>query len=229
MPTYKDIDYTLVRSQRKTASIVVERDGHVTVRAPDELDIEQIQTVLEKKRYWIYKNQAEWADLNAAHVAREYVNGESFLYLGRHYRLKWVSEQNVPLKLKGGYFLLRKDAKTQQAPQEVFKTYYREKGRGTIPERVIRYAGQLGVTVGDVRVMELQNRWASCSAQGNLNFHWKCMLAPIKILDYIVVHELAHLLVPDHSPAFWNEVDKLMPDYRERQEWLRRHGAGLDV
>ena len=80
MPTYKDIDYTLVRSQRRTASIVVERNGHVTVRVPEALDMAQIQTVLEKKRYRIYKHQAEWADLNAGQVTRAYVNGESFLY-----------------------------------------------------------------------------------------------------------------------------------------------------
>ena len=82
--------------------------------------------------------------------------------------------------------------------------------------------------------MDLRHRWGSANAaaaggQGRVNFHWRCMMAPLTALDYIVVHELAHLLVHDHSPAFWSEVDKVMPDYRERQRWLRDHGAGMDL
>ena len=107
MPTYKDVAYTLVRSQRrKTASIYVERDGSVTVRVPDNLTETEIETLIEGKRYWIHKHLTEWRELNAAQVVREYVNGEGFLYLGRSYRLQWVDDQAVPLLLKGGYFLL---------------------------------------------------------------------------------------------------------------------------
>ena len=80
-----------------------------------------------------------------------------------------------------------------------------------------------------VDVRELGNRWASCSKTGALAFHWKCMMAPQTIIDYIIVHELCHFHHRDHTEAFWNEVDKAMPDYRERKEWLRKNGAGLDV
>ena len=72
-------------------------------------------------------------------------------------------------------------------------------------------------------------RWASCGKSGIMNSHWKSMMAPPRIIDYITVHELCHLHHRDHSDAFWNEVDKVMPDYRERKEWLRKHGAGLDL
>jgi predicted metal-dependent hydrolase len=87
----------------------------------------------------------------------------------------------------------------------------------------------MGVYPQDVRVMELKNRWASCTAGGRLNFHWKCMKALLSILDYIIVHEMAHLLKPNHSAAFWHEVDKVIPDYRERKEWLRVNGAGMGL
>jgi predicted metal-dependent hydrolase len=80
-----------------------------------------------------------------------------------------------------------------------------------------------------VRIIDLKNRWASCSPGGSLNFHWKCMMSPPTVLDYIVVHELAHLRYPNHTKAFWNEVDKVMPDYGERKEWLRINGAGMDL
>jgi predicted metal-dependent hydrolase len=78
-------------------------------------------------------------------------------------------------------------------------------------------------------VRELGHRWASCSPSGDLAFHWKCMMAPPTIIDYIVVHELCHLHHRDHTDAFWNEVDKVAPNYRERKEWLRKNGAGLEI
>ena len=91
--------------------------------------------------------------------------------------------------------------------------------------------GEIADGVSPVRVVvkELGNRWASCSAAGEIAFHWKCMMAPQTIIDYIVVHELCHMHHLDHTDAFWNEVDKVMPNYAERKEWLRVNGAGLDV
>ncbi|MCK4624777.1 MAG: M48 family metallopeptidase [Phycisphaerae bacterium] len=227
--SYKDIKYSLRRSKRKTTSIYVERDGQVSVLVPEQFSDAKIDEVIEKKRYWIYQHLAEWHDLNAARVEREYVNGEGFLYLGRSYRLKLVKRQAEPLLLKNGYFCLRLDAKSKSNPDDVFKDFYRKKGKKRIADRVEYFRAKMGVTPRDVRLMELKNRWASCSATGNLNFHWKCMMAPPTILDYIVVHELAHLIHPNHTDAFWNEVDKVMPNYLERKEWLRVKGAGMGL
>ena len=96
-------------------------------------------------------------------------------------------------------------------------------------DRVAYYQSKMGVQRKAVRILDLKNRWASCSPDGRLNFHWKCMMAPPTVLDYIVVHELAHLIYPNHTKAFWNQVDKVMPDYGERKEWLRVNGAGMDL
>ena len=226
---YKDIKFTLTRSKRKTVSIHIERDGQVSVIAPEKLSDQKVNQIIETKRYWIYKNLAEWRDLNEARVDREFVNGESFLYLGRNYRLKLVEEQEQPLLLKNGYFLLRKPTNGNSDPAETFKEFYRSKGQERIPKRVNYYAPKIGVSVKRLRVLELKHRWASCTEAGALNFHWKCMMAPLNVLDYIVVHELAHLLHQNHTKAFWNEVDKILPDYQERQQWLRINGAGLDL
>lgn len=227
--SFKDIEYTLVRSRRKTASIYIERDGKVSVLVPEELTPSQIEDVLESKRKWIYRNLAEWQDLNARKVERDYVNGEGFLYLGRSYRLKLVSDLEKPLMLRDGYFWLRTTNGSIPDADEAFKEFFREKGQLRIPPRVDYYQAKMGVESKAVKIMDLKHRWASCSAGGNLNFHWKCMMAPLTIIDYIVVHELAHLIHPNHTAAFWNEVDKVMPDYQERKEWLRGHGAGMDL
>jgi len=229
MAQFKDIEYTLQRSQRKTASIYVERDGKVSVLVPEELSKAQIEELLESKRKWIYRNLAEWEDMNATRVHRDYVNGEGFLYLGRSYRLKLVDEQDAPLVLKDGYFCLLSNNGSAPNADAAFKNFYRDKGKCKIPERVAQYQARMGVEANAVKIMELKNRWASCTPEGNLNFHWKCMMAPASVLDYIVVHELAHLIHPNHTQAFWNEVDKVMPDYADRREWLRQNGAGMDL
>ena len=226
---FKDIEYTLVRSRRKTASIYIERDGKVSVLVPEKLTIRQVEEVLESRRKWIYQSLAEWQDLNANRIQRDYVNGEGFLYLGRTYRLKLVSDLPEPLMLKDGYFCLRATKGPAPDADAVFREFYRVKGATRIPPRVAYFQAKMGVKSKSIKIMELKHRWASCTTNGNLNFHWKCMMAPLTIIDYIVVHELAHLIHANHSTAFWNEVDKVMPDFQDRKNWLRDHGAGMDL
>ena len=224
--------YEVIRSQRSTADIIIERDGSVLVRAPEWADDEQIANIVTSKYYWIFRGLAEWRDLNATRVLREFKSGEGFLYLGRAYRLLLVAEQDEPLQLKGGRFLLRRDLVEKgeiDATRTAFRDYYIARGLERIRKRVEYYAPKVGVQPADVDIRDLGNRWASCSPSGALAFNWKCMMAPQTIIDYIVVHELCHFYYGDHTDAFWNEVDKVIPDYRERKEWLRKNGAGLDI
>lgn len=225
--------YTVKRSPRKTLSIYVERDGTISVLAPESFSDEEIREIVTRKNFQLYKHLAERDELNATRSLREIVSGETFPYLGRNYRLQLVDTQPVPLLLKEGHFCLKR-ADKEKAP-EIFKEFYRTKGVPRITKRVRHFKQQMGVETGQIRVMDLQHRWASCSAStdavstGDLNFHWKCLMAPLSILDYIIVHEMAHLKFDNHSNAFWNEVDKIMPDYRERKMWLRFNGAGMDL
>ena len=226
------IAYEVIRSRRSTADIIIERDGSVLVRAPEWADDEQIENIIESKHYWIYQSLAEWRDLNATQILREYKNGEGFLYLGRAYRLLLIDEQDQPLQLKNGRFMLQRSLVERgeiTAAKAAFRDYYIARGLDRISQRVAYFAPKVGVQPSGVDVRELGNRWASCSPTGKLAFHWKCMMAPQTIVDYIVVHELCHFHHRDHSDAFWNEVDKVMPEYRERKAWLRSNGAGLDV
>ena len=228
----QDISYGVVRSRRTTADIVIERDGRVIVRAPAGLPDERIEDIIQAKRYWIYKTLAEWRDLNATRVLREYRNGEGFLYLGRSYRLSLVAEQDEPVVLRNGRFCLRRDLVDQgevAAAKAAFRGYFIARGHERITERVNYYAPKVGVTPCEIEVRELGHRWASCSPKGNLAFHWKCMMAPPTIIDYIVLHELCHFHYLNHTEAFWNEVDKVMPNYRERREWLKKNGAAMDL
>jgi predicted metal-dependent hydrolase len=210
---------------------VIERNGIVTVRPPKDYSPEMVDAVVDSKRMWIYRNLAEWKDLNASTVAREWVNGETFLYLGRAYRLSIVANQDANLMLKEGRFCLSRkliDSGGIQSAKKAFEDFFIEKGTNRFTERVDYFSPKVGVKVSGIKVKDMGYRWASCGVNGVLNFHWKCMMAPPKIIDYIVVHELCHLRESNHNDAFWNEVDKVMPDYRERKDWLKLYGASLD-
>lgn len=226
------IKYQVQRSRRSTADVIIDRDGSILVRAPEWADDDQVANIVESKNHWIYKGLAEWRVLNATRVLREYKNGEGFLYLGRAYRLLLVADQEEPLMLKNGRFTLRRDLVEQgeiEAAKTAFRQFYISRGAERIAGRVAYFAPKVGVDPAGLEIRELGHRWATCSPSGKLAFHWKCMMAPQTIIDYIVVHELCHFHERDHTDAFWNEVDKVMPDYRERKEWLRKNGAGLDV
>jgi predicted metal-dependent hydrolase len=224
--------YDVVRSRRATADIIIERDGSLLVRAPEWVDDEQVEAIVDSRLYWIYRGLAEWRDLNATRVLREYKSGEGFMYLGRAYRLLLVQQQEQPLTLTGGRFRLRRDLieSGDIAPaQAAFREYYVARGRDRISRRVAHFVPRVGASVSDVEIRDTGLQWATWSPSGRLAFHWKCMMAPATVIDYIVVHELCHFHHADHTDAFWNEVDKVMPQYRERKEWLRRNGAALDL
>lgn len=227
MQKYKDIEYEIIRRKRKTSSLIIERDGTIKIIAPEDLNNQKVEELIEGKRYWIYSKKAELEDLNSSKVHRKFKSGQGFLYLGSSYRLEITEKTDKDLKLYRGRFYLKKSKIDESS--ELFKAFYKEKGLNKIEERVELYKWKMGVNPKNIRIMELKNRWGSCSDEGTLNFHWKCVLAPITIIDYIVVHELAHLIYKDHGDEFWNTIDKVIPDYLKRKQWLRDNGASLDI
>lgn len=228
----QDIEFTLIRSDRRTADIVIERSGDVIVRAPVGVDDERVREVVSDRALWVHRSLAEWEDLNSSRRHRPLMQGQGFAYLGRSYRLKFVADADVPLRLKNGRWELSEAFVAHEgaaAARKAFRDFYITKGLQLLPERVRQLAPQIGVTPGQVCVKELGYHWASCGKDGALNFHWKMLMAPQTVIDYVAVHELCHLRHRDHSDAFWNEVDKVLPRYRDRKSWLREHGAALDL
>src|SRR3546814_3310712 len=141
------IEYSLIRSRRKTADIVIERDGQIVVRAPEAVPADEIADIVDAKQSWIYRSLAEWRDLNTTRVLREFRDGEGFLYLGRAYRLRLVSGQEQPLSLRDGRFLLRRELAESgdpQAARTAFRKYYVKIGRERIAKRVAYLAPKAG-------------------------------------------------------------------------------------
>ncbi len=213
--------------RRKTLSIFIERDGSVRVLAPISVGDEKIESAIRASEYQIFTKLAKWKELNQGKVNRKLVNGQSFLYLGRNYRLSIIENSNVPLKISGGYLVL--DKKYLKQSEKVFKAFYKEKAIIKIEERMKLIENKFSKKPTSVKVLELRNRWASWTPKNGLNFHWKCAMAPVPVIDYIITHEMVHLKIPNHSPQFWNELDKKMPNYREYENWLKINGVKMSL
>ena len=220
------INYELVRSNRKSIGITIERDAQVVVNAPIDLDKQTIEKHIHKKRFWIWEKLAIKKDSLENIVQKQFVTGESFSYLGRNYRLKIVND-NSELKLKNGWFVLGE--KKQKKAKEIFKAWYSEHLKTKIDERLKIICEKANIKRPDFRIMELGFRWGSCTKEGVLNFNYKIAMAPIGIIDYIIVHELVHLKIHIHNEKFWKEVSRMMPNYLEKKEWLRKEGYRLDI
>ena len=155
----------------------------------------------------------------------QYVTGEGFHYLGRCYRLRLVDRTEGPsLRLVGGWFELRRDERPRAA--EHFRSWYTRSGRRWLQRRTERWGTRMQVPRPEVDVRDLGHRWGSCSLRA-VNFHWRTAVLPPRIADYVIVHELAHVHHPRHDTAFWEVVERAMPDYRERKAWLAQNGALL--
>jgi hypothetical protein len=148
------------------------------------------------------------------------VTGESFSYLGRNYRLRLIEQQREPLRFDGHAFLLRRDARG--AAERHFSGWYRRQGLSWLEVRVSRLAPRIGATPSKVVVRNLSNRWGSCGRNRTVAFHWKLLQLPVGLIDYVVIHEIAHLIENHHGPGFWGCVERALPDWRERKEQLDR-------
>ena len=222
-----DLQFKVRRStRRRTMQITVERSGKLVLTAPPSVGIDQLHEFISEKRFWIYTKLAEKDRLQREVPRKEFVAGEGFLYLGRSYRLKLIDDQAFPLKLLNGRFLLRHDV--QAVAREHFIRWYSERARVWLSCRVADYQSRMEVAPTGVKVQDLGYRWGSCGKGDWLYFHWKTILLPARIAEYVVVHEIAHLHEPHHTPAFWLRVERAMPDYAQRRAWLAEHGIDVE-
>lgn len=211
----------IIRSKRKTIALQLTDEATLIVRAPFEVSEETINKVVTKHLKWIEKKKNEVLSRDPQFAEKEYVNGEGFLYLGESYKLYIVNKQDMPLKFDNGFFLLRD---YQPIARQLFINWYKERAYEKIPERVQWYARKRGFTYNKISITDANIRWGSCSPKGNLNFSWRLIMAPLSVIDYVVVHELAHLEQKNHSKVFWNIIKMLLPNYEKSKDWLKNNG-----
>jgi predicted metal-dependent hydrolase len=218
-------EYSIVYSNRKTLAISVERDRSVVVRAPRDTSAEAIARVVENKKLWLWQKMGHTQKTQALRRSRELVSGTSLLYLGQELRLDFVPEAFKGVRLEEAIRLSRD---SQPQAREVLRAWYREEARRHILPKAKYFAAHLGAHPNRILISEMRFRWGSCSPSGNLNFNWRLVKAPVPVLEYVVVHELAHLLELNHTPEFWNILRVQCPHYDHSKTWLKEHGHLLE-
>lgn len=229
-------DYQIIRKpRRKTVSISVKPDCSVRVLVPSILPEWKVVKLIQQKSRWVQSKIAAFEEMQRNHKQKEYVSGESFTYLGRNYPLKIVpGDVSDSAKLKNGRFYVHLPTDMSQQIQSQFiveqlTRWYREHAIVRLRDKTRRYSGQIGISPASVGVKDYKSRWGSCHSDGRIYYNWRIIIAPHSIIDYLVVHELCHLVHGNHSIKFWKLVEAILPDYTERKEWLKLNGIGLKV
>ena len=226
-----DFPVEVSRTDRKRSASIYLENEVVKVRVPKSLSDQRIRDLITKRTPWIKTKLKEVLDRPPV-KPKEYVSGETFPYLGRNYRLKVVYGKEANLKLKAGYLqatILETDQHREMTIQSLLTQWYEQHASVRLLEKTQRYAGVIGVEPTSVKVKSYKSRWGSCSSSGEISYNWKIIMAPHRIVDYVVVHELCHLLEHNHSGRYWKHVAMYLPDWQERRDWLRRHGKEFEI
>jgi len=218
--------HQIIRSKRKSLSIEVKPDGRLIVRAPKAASDAQIKALVAAKADWIRKTRARLSQQYPNLQPKTFTPGEKFWFLGEQYPLALTDRQRPLLHLDGSFLLSRA---AHDRAREVFIEWYREETRAITQRLIADYTKQYGFRVRQVRITSARTRWGSCSSKHTLNFTYRLCMAPLHIIEYVVIHELVHLRNHNHSKAFWNAVAELDPEYQTHRAWLRRNGPRLTL
>ena len=222
-----DLRFELRRSTRRRAlEITVERDGELILSAPPEVHESALRDFVQRKRMWVYRQLARRDALSGAPPRKVFTAGEGFAYLGRHYRLRLTAAPGGNVKLVGGHFVM--PAALAAEGRNHLIRWYCERAKPWLGEKVTDHAARMEVEPAGLRVQDLGYRWGSCGKGAWLYFHWKTVLLPARIAEYIVVHEMAHLHEAHHTPEFWQRVERAMPDFERRKAWLAERGNEVE-
>ncbi|MCK4661722.1 MAG: M48 family metallopeptidase [Bacteroidales bacterium] len=220
------LEYSIKYSNRKTLNISVERDRTIIVRAPKSLSLERIEDIVQSKRNWIKDKINHSQKYPIGFNAKEFISGETLLYLGRNYQLSVIDEDFEGIRFNQGFII----SKSNQAnANQLFKEWYLKKALEKIKPLAKIYATNLGVGYNECKTSEMKYRWGSCTPKNNIIFNWRIIKAPMYVLEYLVAHELVHFLENNHTPNFWNILSIQVPNYEKAKKWLKEKGQLLEI
>jgi len=223
-----DLSYTVRRSEkRKKLTITVERDRTIVVHAPAHASDEAIKRIVQSKKLWIFEksNHKQKYRERLHPPGKELVSGESALYLGRQYRIEIVKDDLKEIKFAHGFMI---PASHVNQRKDAMRDWYIARAREKILPRVDNHARNLGVEFKQAKIVDSRYRWGSCTIKDNLNFNWRLIKAPTFVIDYVIVHELAHLIEANHTADFWNVVRTQAPTMDKARIWLKENGQILE-
>jgi predicted metal-dependent hydrolase len=211
----------IVRSHRKTIGLQITNDARLIVRAPHFASEDFIFKLIHRKESWIKSKQDYFKQRQNKSLVRKFVPGEEFLFLGQSYPL--IVIEDLPLAVVMDRSLMISPMALGNA-RDHLECWYRTQALEYITQRVEYYAQISDLKYRSIRVNNATTRWGSCGYKDTLNFTWRLIMAPARVVDYVIIHELMHLKQKNHSGQFWAEVARMMPDYKQDERWLKKSG-----
>ena len=208
--------------RRKAIQIKVLPSQIIEFVSPGNLSKSEIDRILSTKSRWITGKFSELAALANNPVNTSLSSGAQILYQGEPYVLKIIEDISEPsVYISAGKITI--SLKPGQPLITTLRAWLTNQALITLREKTKYWAAQIGVRPAKITLKDQKTRWGSCSSLGNINYNWRIIMAPPKVIDYLVVHELCHLLVPNHSATFWSKVEEFSPDYKDNRQWLAQN------
>ncbi len=217
------ISFELIYKKRTTIGIYIDLYGNVEVQAPKGTSEESVLQLLEGKWDLIQQRTKEMKDRTVGHMEKVYDHGESFLYLGNTYPI--LISQDTDIKkdhvvLEENKLHVYVKQQEDESIKQALKRFYYRQCKALVEKRVQFYQSNFRVKPRSIRISDSKSTWGTCDSMRQLTFNWKLAMAPLKVIDYVVVHEMCHMVHMNHDRSFWRLVGKIIPDYEQRENWL---------
>lgn len=230
-PAPLPFSYDIKRSLRRRSMSLEVSQAQVTLRAPQFVAQAELDAFVRSKSSWVQQKLAEQAQQLQSLPVRRYEEGASVPYLGGELRLIVRRHTRAQILRQGQSLLVLLGSRSRQEESEQVRRlvagWYQEEALNLLAAKTHEAARRLGVGLREVTVKATRSKWGHCTTQGAIQYNWQILLAPEPIVDYLVAHEVSHLVHHNHSPAFWAVVASLCPDYRQRRAWLKANGMQL--
>ena len=231
---YKDRKLEIEISYRKRRTLVIQMEpmDKILVLSPIGLSEQYIIEKVLSKGEWILKKLAAFKKTGFLPAKKEFATGELFLYLGGNYKLFVLLKPGITrpiVELSQNNIFIFTPLKKHEILRTSLVKWYKKEAEKIIFKKVQYFKKILLAEPAQIKIKEQKRRWGSCSSRGNIYFNWRIVMAPESVIDYVVVHEIAHLIHANHSPVFYKLVESILPDYKTRKKWLKDFGATIEI
>lgn len=220
------IIHQIIRSPRKTISLTIQPDGKLLVRAPLHTPTRIIEELVNSKSDWVISRQKAVLAALKNKKSKQFIEGETFLFLGQAYPLTIIPHSRERLTFDHQFKLA---SRAQPKALQVFEKWYKNQAMLVFSERTAWFAKRYGFKYKKINITSARTRWGSCSSRGSISFTWRLIMAPLSVIDYVIIHELVHTVERNHAHSFWEKVAAIMPDYKDKKAWLKKNGVMLNL
>jgi len=223
------LEVQIERTNRKRTISLQVKDNKLIVKAPRTATRKSLDDLIQRKQSWIKKRAIlNFEEQNLKN--REFINNEKFYFRGNEYRLSLILGRNKAVKIAGGLLIVTyidDQSILRSTIKSLLEEWYLKESTKILKARTEELAQQMSVQPSGITVKNYNSKWGSCSANNKISYNWRIIMAPDCIVDYLIIHELSHIIEPNHSKNFWQQVENYCEDFQKKRKWLRENGHKL--